>query len=124
MQSYLVGYNYQVRPKGELCECGHDKDVHSSPFTGDIICYGGEDCKCSRVFPKRVRIPIVGTTQQVNLNIRKPQLRPERCQAKIIKIIGAERVFHSRFGQDVFVLCKVEVNGMEMSAYVEWVDEK
>jgi hypothetical protein len=123
MQSYTVGYNYEVREKGEMCDCGHEKDSHSSPFTGDTICYGGGDCKCAMVFPSRVRVPIVGSVQQVNLNIKKPQFRPQRVDAKIIKVHGAERVFHRNYGSDVFVLCDVEVRGRKMLAYSEWVNE-
>lgn len=123
VESYKIGYNYEVRAKGEKCDCGHEKDSHSGPFTGDTICYGGSDCKCSATFPSRVRVPLVGTTQEVNLNVKKPQLRPQRCQAKIIKVHGAEAVYHRNYGKSVFVLCEVEVRGMKMLAYSEWVKE-
>jgi hypothetical protein len=127
MKSYTVGYRHEVREKGELCDsCGHDKECHS---TVDTICYAGENgksanCKCGCQFPIRVRIPTVGVTQEVNLNIKKPQFRPQRCQAKILKVLGAEQVYHRNYGSNVYVLCEVELRGRKVLAYVEWVDEK
>lgn len=126
----MIGYHHEVREKGTPCEsCGHDKDSHSSSVSGDTICYAGENgkslnCSCGGAFPSRVRIPVVGTTQEVNLNIKKPQFRPQRVQAKILKVHGAEQVYHRNYGSNVFVLCNVELRGREMLAYVEWVDEK
>lgn len=123
--NYMVGYHHEVRSKGELCSCGHPKDSHSSSVSGDTICYGSKngDCKCGCSYPSRVRIPEINSVQEVNFNIKKPQFRPQRGEAKILEVIGAEQVYHKYSGTNVFVLCKVEVHGITEKAFVEWVDE-
>jgi hypothetical protein len=124
MNNYMVGYYHEVRPKGELCDCGHEKDSHSGLASGDTICYGSGDCKCGGAYASRVRIPLVGSIQEVNLNIKKPQFRPQMATAKIIKVHGVDKVFHRNYGEDAYVLCTVELRGKKMLAYCQWVDEE
>jgi len=119
MKNKIIG-GREVRHKGEKCPCGHDKDSHS---TVDSICYGGDNCKCGMSYPLRVRMPVINSIQEVNLNIKKPQLRPERCQAKILEILDIQKVSHRNFGTDAFVLCNVEVNGEKHVGFVEWANE-
>jgi hypothetical protein len=121
MENYIVGH-CEVRPKDELCDCGHPKDSHSSV---DTICYGDGKCKCGCSYPLRVRMPRIGSTQKVNFNLKKPQFNPWYEQAKILKIIKAERVYHRNHGESAYVLCDVETkNGHKKLAYVEWADEE
>lgn len=131
MESYMIGYHHEVRPKGTLCSCGHDKDNHSSSVSGDTICYGSPngDCKCGCSYPSRVRMPRIGSVQEVNVNLSKPQFRPHMKTGKILKIIKAERVYHRYHGEDVYVLCEVEIKINETKnytklAYVQWADEE
>lgn len=130
MKNYMVGYYREVRPKGELCSCGHSKDSHSSTVSGDTICYGvGSDghsanCKCGCAYPSRIRLPKIGTQQEVNLNLKKPQFRPNRVQARIIGVHKAEKVYHRNYGENAFVLCTVELDGgKQVLAFSEWVNE-
>lgn len=121
MESYMVG-RFEVRPKDEECGCGHSKDSHSSI---DTICYGGGDCKCGTSYPSRVRIPRIGSKQQVNFNLKKPQFRPWHGIATILKVIKAERVYHRNHGENAYVLCEVEDEAhYKKRAYVEWAAEE
>ena len=41
-------------PSGDCPKCGHKKGSHSSPASGDTICYGSSDCPCSMTFQPEV----------------------------------------------------------------------
>ena len=86
----------RVPQTGDCPDCGHDIGQHSSPSTGDTICYGGKGgllgddkfgCPCGRTFPFVEEANLTGSWNRMSKDIRIDGLRELGVPEDFIDIV-------------------------------------